>query len=643
MRTRKIKNPTSIKNLKRSSIFDNLNDDFSVPTINAETGQWEYLNQDGLSREDYVALASDEANQYDSIGAVYQRADRIITGQTELGVTVTMSKEMKEPSVTDGKDIIINGNFIGELNDDMIIALNGINYHELAHVLFSPRAGSGLGRWVMDNKSLKAFNLLEEGRIERLLTTQYPTTAINLEAMTSQILLDTDKIGDQFPTLTGRTYMPLDIRQAVADKFIADYGLAVAQEVHSIVHAYRTLAFPDDFDKAKELIGRMTNLIGQDDTPEGQKPLWGDVHGDRPVPERGRPKSGKEQGKLQDRAQDNPTEKLDNPEFGTGAGTKPSAEYEGEDRKLSEAEATIAKKLEDRLTAIKSDKRIKRDLSETRKAILGNTDVSVKLPIQKCGEITPSPSAINYARKFGRELERIVRDQDPRWDTHLPSGRLNIQRTMNPDVNSINEAFDVWNTGNDNTEIEACVLLDNSGSMWGLMRTVCEQAWIIKRGIESINGSVSVYNFSSDSKQVYHSDERAKPNALRFVQANGWTNPYRGLVEAERVMKATDKPNKIMFIVTDGQWENATECNAIIKRMKDSGVIVAVVYLSNGLEGIQEYMRLAKQGDEQARVFINSLNHGADIFKAVSEPKHTLELANDIVKSTITNNRKRVA
>lgn len=635
----------SIRQIKKSNdYFDDFNNSFTTLQHTPE-GDYYYTNDEGFTREELINDVTDEMNRLDSIGAVYQRADRIITGDSDLAVTIAHSKDMTEPSMTDGKDIILNGNLIDNVSDDTIIGLNGVNYHELAHVLFTPRVGSALGQYVMTNKMKRAFNVLEEGRIERLITTKYPTTTITLEAMTNDYVLrdHPSQWGNAFLTTTGRKYLPIAVRQIIADKFIAQHGLTLAQEVHAIVHEYRTLAFPTDFGRAKELIAQLTNLIGND---EETKPTWGGgEHGERPLPEKGRPTSGKEQTSLQDRTREGESETLDQPKkdtFGNGVGGRGEFDdYEGVSRELTAEEKEVQAQLEKRVKDIKSDKRIAREINDTRKAILGNTDTRAKLPKVTPNEVKPSEQAKAYARKFGRELERIVRNNDPAWERFLPSGKLNISRTMNPDVNSIGEAFDVWDTGNDNTDIEATILLDNSGSMYGLMETVCEQAWIIKRGIESINGSVSVYSFNSESKIVYESGERAKPSAYRSVKNGGWTNPYRALIEAERTLKASTKPNKLFFAITDGQWEKTDECNAVIKRMKEAGVLTCVVFLSNDSTAVQDLMARARSGEEGVKEYLVSLTHGAHIFKSVSEPKHSLALANEIIKNTL--NGKKVA
>jgi hypothetical protein len=241
--------------------------------------------------------------------------------------------------------------------------------------------------------------------------------------------------------------------------------------------------------------------------------------------------------------------------------------------------------------------------------------------------------AITYARKFALELERLVRDSDPKWHKDMPSGRLNISRTMTPDINAIGRVFDKWDTGSENTDIEAVILLDNSGSMSYYMNEVCEKAWIIKRGIESIDGKVTIYNFHDFTERLYDSDEKAKPRSYRAISPRGWTNPSFGLLEAERILNNTKKPIKMLFIVTDGEWENADVCDSIITRLNDSGAITSVVYMGD-YKHLQDKINYAHQSENSAKA-LKAITHNAKIFKAVTEPKHILELAVKLVKSKV--------
>jgi hypothetical protein len=440
-----------------------------------------------------------------------------------------------------------------------------------------------------------------------------------------------------FPVITGRTNLDLDIRQAIADKFIKYYGLGLTELIHDIVHSYRVLVFPNDFDKAKELLLKFAEIVGLDDIPPHETPVptptnGGCGHG-KPILTKGKPLSGKEQERLQKRNNNSPTEKLgDNAGNGAGNG------IEGVDDRtitaLDDTDKAIAKKLDERINAIKNDSAVKREVGDTRKAINGNTDTRSTIKDVKCEVSKPNEQAIMLARQFGQELERLVRDSDPNWERFLPSGKLNISRTMNPDVNSISEMFDVWDIGNEATEIEAVLLLDNSGSMGGYMKDVCENAWIIKRGIESIEGKVSVFAFDHETKKMYDRDEKALSRDYKYLWARGSTNPFRSLIEAERILTASDKPIKLAFIVTDGTWSETEECDSVIKRLNDKGVLTIVVFMGDYKQW-SEWVAESNKGDEYSTRIVKELKHGAQVFKCLPTPKDVLGLATEIVKASL--------
>jgi hypothetical protein len=166
------------------------------------------------------------------------------------------------------------------------------------------------------------------------------------------------------------------------------------------------------------------------------------------------------------------------------------------------------------------------------------------------------------------------------------------------------------------------------------MDEVCEKAWIIKRGIETIDGSVTVYNFHSYSEVLYDKKDKAKPRTFRNIYATGSTNPMTALVEAERILATTDKHIKMLFVVTDGEWDSTAECDNIIKRLNEKGVVTCVVFMGD-YDYVNRMLLEAKQGDEHSKHSLERLRHGAKVFKAVASPKDVLELAVDIVKSKV--------
>jgi len=625
--------------MPRGRTYDYFNDvmNTAIPTRN-ESGEWIYVDEFGRTQEELLKDYVERQNELDSIASVYQTADKIITGD-DISVSVTANSEMNTTAMNNGKEIIYNASLIEDLDSETIVSLHGTNYHEVAHILFSPRAGSALGQFVKEQKVTRAYNMLEEARIERLMIAKYPSTRLFLEtAITSYLLKDDpSEWGNQYPLLTGRSYVDVDIRQAVANKFIDKYGVGLAQKVQDIVHAYSSLVFPTDFNNAKDLLTMFADIVGRDTE---QTEMKSGEHGERMVGAKGRPASVREQERLQKRAEQNqePREKLKRGEGVGGNNTIESTDT----TEYTEEDERVAKKINERMNEIKNDSVVKREVSETRKAITGNEDIKSVIKKAELLEMEPSQVAISYARKFGTELERLVRNNDPMWDSRTPSGKLNISRTMNPDVNSIGEMFDQWNIGNDNTDIEAVMLLDNSGSMGGYMKEVCQNAWIIKRGVETIDGSVSVFAFDHESKKMYDKTEKALPRKFRFIQSRGNTAPFRTLIEAERVLTASDKPIKILFMLTDGDWADNEECDKVIKRLNEIGVLTCLVFLSDysSWEQIIEASRnpLHDNHEYYSRK-ISEWRHGVKVFRAVTKPRDVLDVANDLVTSTLERSR----
>ena len=256
-------------------------------------------------------------NKLQAVGAVYGRTDRILTAEP-VEVRVEDDKDMDTTAYNDGKNIVFNAHLIEDVDDKTIISLNGFNYHEVGHVLYTPRGGSEFGRTVKRENLEKAFNVLEDARIERLLIAKYPSVAPFMEASCLEYLLkgDSTEFGAYFPLFTGRKYLDIELRQEIADRFIKDFGVELAILIASIVHEYRTLVYPRDFDRGLELLRAMADVVGREATNEvNGKPIIPNGNGghiDRAVQDKGRMKGDKEQKAQQDKATNN--------ESGDGAG-----------------------------------------------------------------------------------------------------------------------------------------------------------------------------------------------------------------------------------------------------------------------------------------------------------------------------------
>ena len=578
-------------------------------------------------------------NKLQAVGAVYGRTDRILTAEP-VEVRVEDDKEMDTTAYNDGKNIVFNAHLIEDIDDKTIISLNGFNYHEVGHILYTPRGGSEFGKTVKREQLGKAFNVLEDARIERLLIAKYPSVAPFMEASCLEYLLkgDSAEFGSYFPLFTGRKYLDIELRQEIADRFIKDFGVDLAVAIATIVHEYRTLVYPRDFNRGLDLLRAFADIIGHENTNEvNGKPIIPNGNGghtDREVQDKGRMKGDKEQKAQQDKATNNESgdgagnERLDDPADTNTDNDRSSTSF-GSKGKDEADDNVLRKDIQERLDNLSKNDEVQRTTKEVRKAINDNNErrSAIKQGAYSNQQVSAQVSA--SARAFGVALERVRIDNDPAWELEQPMGRLNIGRAMRADINDMDKVFDRWSEGNSNNDIDAIVLVDTSGSMsWQIQRTM-ESAWVIKRGIERINGRVSVYKFNHDSRLIYSATDKAQPTEYRYVNSSGGTNPYKALLEARRQLLNSKRGVRMLFIVTDGEWDMDEENNKVIADLTKDGVQTSVVYLGS-LKGWGEFDR------EEYENRCKRYRHGAKHFREVEEPNQMVLVAKDIVKATMS-------
>jgi len=461
-----------------------------------------------------------------------------------------------------------------------------------------------------------------------------------MEASCLEYLLkgDSAEFGSYFPLFTGRKYLDIELRQEIADRFIKDFGVDLAVAIATIVHEYRTLVYPRDFNRGLDLLRAFADIIGHENTNEvNGKPIIPNGNGghtDREVQDKGRMKGDKEQKAQQDKATNNESgdgagnERLDDPADTNTDNDRSSTSF-GSKGKDEADDNVLRKDIQERLDNLSKNDEVQRTTKEVRKAINDNNErrSAIKQGAYSNQQVSAQVSA--SARAFGVALERVRIDNDPAWELEQPMGRLNIGRAMRADINDMDKVFDRWSEGNSNNDIDAIVLVDTSGSMsWQIQRTM-ESAWVIKRGIERINGRVSVYKFNHDSRLIYSATDKAQPTEYRYVNSSGGTNPYKALLEARRHLMNSKRGVRMLFIVTDGEWDMDEENNKVIADLTKDGVQTSVVYLGS-LKGWGEFDR------EEYENRCKRYRHGAKHFREVEEPNQMVLVAKDIVKATMS-------
>jgi hypothetical protein len=621
----------------------------------------------------YEARAEEEQERSVRLNAlcrVYEQADRVLTGDP---VIVNVVPDGPAPAWSDGASIYINLNEIEDMDLETLTQVNGLNYHELAHHLYTPRKGTDLVKWVVDNQYFQAFNILEDQRIETLLTGRYPSIAPYLTATVARWLGASEDINGNYVCIRGRRYLPVEIRQAFRDEFAFP---ELIPAIIDIVDEYRLLAFPQGYERAKELVERFYKEVC---LPMGMLPeMDGGPNkcGERSPTAKGRPEPGKAQEKDAERAKgigtkestyvpkpkaqpqpntnpqpssgesnNNPNNEGNKP--GPSTNSAPTSVQEALDireQNVNNATSTqagsghapslgglpdnINDMLNNAIEDVLARKDVQADVKTKQRVIIGGDGKHED--ITKRGKFNttsvPQEAIISY-RKFAKELQRLRDDSEPTWQRETPTGRLNVQRVIRGC--EIDQAFDRWDEGDDGCDIEAVILVDRSGSMSSGHndKKASIACWTIKRALEHIQAPVTVYAFDDQAEVAYTRNEPAHKTEYKFIYGNGGTDPYPTLLAAEQLLMASRKKNKMLFIVTDGVFDT-NKNDELIERINRRGVLTAMTLIMDD----KEYKYYV---EDHQQLNLEQLRHKAEVFSRISNAKDLLPFAKQVVVSAI--------
>jgi len=620
-----------------------------------------------------------------TLARVYQGADRILTGDP---LVVNIVDNGPAPAWSDGASITLNAEFISTMDLETLTQVNGLNYHELCHHLYTPRKGTPLVQWVIEENLFETFNVLEDQRIETLFAARYPSIIPFLEATVLRYLAETpmEAVGN-YLVVRGRRYLPVEVRQGFRDIF---YKPELIPDIIRIVDEYRLLAFPRDYDRAKELIKEFSQLVmDKVDIPMSGGPS---KCGHRAPIQKGRPEPGKMQERDAARAERDGKGKAESP-FKALDGLEKQALDEAvknlktmqDERGNTKREETLREDgvpeelnldtesslkarerniyasptigsghapseggipedlqatLHNALNNVYESKEVIADVKRKQKIVIGKQDKYDESGNSGKFDITSVPtSALITYRKFANELQKLRDDSEPFWQKEMPSGRLNISRAMRNC--EVDVAFDRWAEQDDSADIEAVICIDRSGSMSSgrndqLASISC---WAIKRAFEHIDAPVTVYAFDDKTEVAYEKTEKAHKTQFKFIYGNGGTDPYESLVLAEKVFMTSQHNNKMLFIITDGIFDTRRN-DEVIQRIAKRGVLTSLVLIMSD----RDYKNSVERNNEsikQGRGPVWELRHGTEIFGHVTNGADLVNFAKAVVVGSIKKKSRR--
>lgn len=210
-------------------------------------------------------------------GTTLTKTDRIITGNPAIQVLMKFNQS-QVASCTNGRDITIFPQAIPDVgSSSTLVTLLGLNYHEVAHVLLSPRNDHNFRVKVQRSGYHMAFNMLEDQRIEALFGARYGSASKFFAAPVMKLIVENKEAWPTAHLLTyGRRYLPLEIRNLIGAQFTGSDDLKDEAEI--VIDRFRKITFKEEreYDTAYRLVARFHEILSklsQELGPDCLKPL----------------------------------------------------------------------------------------------------------------------------------------------------------------------------------------------------------------------------------------------------------------------------------------------------------------------------------------------------------------------------------
>jgi len=498
----------------------------------------------------------------------------------------------------------------------------GVFYHEVGHNLFTTplqellniaeaegytfheqqakvgNTGDNWKRWNVDPGFHKAWNVLEDQRMEMLLVEESPVIASMLTVLVIRNMLMGAGADTSWALVAGRHYLPSEVRdssramwdkgfksdkrvpsksiKAVVDRYmVADNAWTMMECIEDMRVMLESLSVggfdnhnemtkesgstrPEDVqrgserlkesgERAQEIASKQDDADGEDDSDAGAEGQSGE----------GEQGEGSEQET--DAGQSSSDVQSSAPGSSTTAGDEAgdhSDDYQFDldsHKARREAMEKVNEALDEALDNLANDQTINDDVVAMNEAY--NCDEG-SLP--KFGGCFPNTDeedrskALSMVEDIERAFSIATADCAPHWESQQRRGVLEPIRYRTRQPGDM-EVFRSWaEDGEPGTDITVSLFLDVSGSMKYAGSALGAMAWAVKTACERISIDCEVTAFDHGAYSVWGTNE--SPSDIPFLNCTGGTCPK----DAFTAMLWEERPKKhhIVMVMTDGEWSD---------------------------------------------------------------------------------------
>jgi len=604
-----------------------------------------------------------------SFASTFTKVNRILLGdyETQIFLEDGKRKMIDAPAWTDGEDVYLNKRYVAksfanlvesnQINFKNIAEVKGLNYHELAHIFFTPRMNSKISKEVRKMADQfpdywYAYNVLEDLRAEMSMVMIFPKIVDYFSIAVFNYILnqEDDDVSNSYMLLSGRYFLPIETRMEMRSLFAQEYGENFTKNMEQIVEDYvKNITYTNTrWQEGYDLIERFVIEVLKPMRTKSGKALPKCIGGSQHVNDKdagaGRghwkkvQQGGLSQGstRVQDQKLVKPfieelikevnetIEDIKSNEV-TNLGTK-AGRGQADNQSVKDVKAS----LEEIIEIYESNPNFKNDVEITKKDILAKIekaveDINVVGITAKPMLVAPSPSTLSLKSQIDRFFRQLRIDLEQDWLRGRKTGIVDMNRLMRTQHLPRADVFKKWKPSEEDAATSECViLLDMSGSMDSVARSASEVVWILKQSLDKIGVRTTVLGFANQCYIVYKPNQKAQRGQVPVYATGGGTQPEYALKQALNVLRTSDRNNKFVVALTDGAW---TDSDKEIELVRE---ITKEVDSSN-LLFYGGYFDIERAKDKDNYAFGNFTN-----IKQIKKLEDTLDIVKSIV-SDITN------
>jgi hypothetical protein len=540
-----------------------------------------------------------QIGRLEALRSSLQRTDRVMAESRTVSLTFSYQekKGTPAPAYLNGQDITICLGWIEDpASQEGLVHILGLNAHELAHYLYSVGVETLKKRYVsvgsvpISPKFHEAYRILEDQRIETLMSAKYRRTEKYFSyPVIAHMVNDKSTWPSAFLLTHGRRYLPKKVRTMFRDIFEDIHKTQVTDEFASIIDEFRLLSFTtvQAQQHACVLVDKFARLMeqnflhssgGGDDHPassatvssaetdedvrlavlltemQDERDQGGDQDAGRGDGEDG--SDGQDQDSADGRSAGNGPDGDDQSSQKPGFGVSTSGAG-GQD--LKEA-------LEDVISALIVSEEIVNDVQNLLRAMndtgAGMTSI---LPALRTNTAPVTPDMVEESARMQEELRRLWASLDPGWVWDQPDGRVDMNRAaVAREPEDYEHIYTAWDEGQqENSGVHYAMLVDFSSSMGtkddgkkSRIRSASEAVWEVKHALQEIEAKGTVLAYNDGCYSLYELDDRVERGQFDVISANGSTEPRDALREARRILNMSPMRNRLLVVVSDGEWWN---------------------------------------------------------------------------------------